>query len=137
MLFEKTLSTAIYPSRSSQDAAGFDLYSPYDITIYPHSTVLCNTGLKVNLPKGFYGRITDRSGIALRTDLFVKGGVIDGDYEGNIGVILCNLGNKEYDVKKGYRIAQIIIEKYYIPEMYLKDCGYRGYKGFGMLSGIW
>jgi len=69
------------------------------------------TNIKVSLPRGCYGRIAPRSGLALHHGIDVGGGVIDPDYEGTIGVILFNHSDRDFVVNKGDRIAQLIPEK--------------------------
>ena len=63
------------------------------------------------IPKGYYGRIAPRSGLALRDGIGVLGGVVDSGYRGEIGVILINSGSRDFDFYKGDRVAQLIIEK--------------------------
>lgn len=67
--------------------------------------------MKVLLPIGCYGRIAPRSGWAVNHSIDVGGGVIDRDYEGTIKVILFNHADEDFEIKRGYRIAQFVAEK--------------------------
>jgi len=125
---------AIYPTRGSAKSAGLDLYSNVDIVIKPWKSSLISTGISIRIPDGTYGRIASRSGLALKHNLEVGAGVIDGDYTGEVKVILRNFSDKQYDVKKNDRIAQLIITKYehvdldYLDNDSVND---RGDGGFG------
>ncbi len=81
-------------------------------TINPGQRILVKTGVALAIPKGHWGSIRDRSGLALNCGLHCIGGVIDENYRGEIGVVIANLGTKPIDLKKNDRIAQIIISPY-------------------------
>ena len=110
---KKLHEEAKLPSRASDSDAGYDLYSLKDGAICCHDsrTALIKTGISVAIPKGYYGRIAPRSGLALRDGIGVLGGVVDSGYRGEIGVILINSGSQDFDFYKGDRVAQLIIEK--------------------------
>ena len=111
-LFIKRVSEdAIIPTKGSKYSAGFDLYSPIDTVVKANDRLLIDTKIQINFPYGCYGRIAPRSGLALKYGIDVLAGVIDFDFLGNIGVILHNTSTSDYNVKKGDRIAQLIIEK--------------------------
>lgn len=80
--------------------------------INPGERILIKTGIKVAIPNGCYGHIKDRSGLAFKNGLHVMAGVIDENYRDEIGVVMINLGKKEYKLTKNERIAQMIIKKY-------------------------
>jgi dUTP pyrophosphatase len=104
------------PFRGTANAAGYDLYTPCDFTLSPQQTVLIKLGIKVEIPEGFYGRIAPRSSYGVKgIDVFA--GVVDSDYRDEVGVVLYNSTNKMFAVNKGDRIAQMIIEKHYSPEI--------------------
>lgn len=103
---------AVIPKRGSDLAAGYDLYSNEEKIIEPFSRALICTGLQVGIPENHYGRIASRSGLAVKFNLDVAAGVIDGDYCGLVKVLLCNNGKEPYIVKRHERIAQLILEKY-------------------------
>ncbi|XP_048193124.1 deoxyuridine 5'-triphosphate nucleotidohydrolase, mitochondrial-like [Perognathus longimembris pacificus] len=110
-------ATATAPTRVSARAAGYDLYSAYDYTIPPMEKALVKTDIQIALPSGCYGRVAPRSGLAAKHFIDVRAGVIDEDYRGNVGVILFNFGKEKFEVKKGDRIAQLICERIFYPEI--------------------
>lgn len=110
------------PTRGTQDAAGYDLYSSCNALIYPQERFLIKTGIAIEIPSGYYGRIAPRSGLAFNHGIDIMAGVIDSDYRGEIGAILYNTDrNRPFHVKIGDRIAQIIFEKYYIFDIVKAD----------------
>ncbi|RWS29003.1 deoxyuridine 5'-triphosphate nucleotidohydrolase-like protein [Leptotrombidium deliense] len=132
--FKKITANAIKPTRGSQLAAGYDLYSAYDYLIPAKGKEIVKTDLQVMVPDGCYGRVAPRSGLAVKSFIDVGAGVIDADYRGNVGVVLFNFGENEFKVSKGDRIAQLICEKIEIPELEEVDCvddTLRGENGFG------
>ena len=88
--FVRLTEKAIHPTRGSARAAGLDLYSACDTIVPARGKVLIPTDLQIHVPDGCYGRIAPRSGLALHQNIDVGGGVINGDYRGNVGVILFN-----------------------------------------------
>jgi dUTP diphosphatase len=114
ILFKKLSDKAEIPQRAEEDSAGLDLVAAEDMVIEPSSRKLVKTDLAWAAPKGYYGRIAPRSGLAYKKGLDVLAGVIDSSYRGNIGVVLFNtdLYNPIY-IKAGDKIAQFIVEKYY------------------------
>ena len=107
-------TNAKIPTRGTSESAGYDLYSLNDYYVYPQERTNIRTGITLEIPKGYYGRIAPRSGLALKNGIDVMAGVIDCDYRGEIGVILYNTDNNiPFHIKIGDRIAQIIFEKYY------------------------
>lgn len=143
-IFKRLSPNAHVPRRMTSGAAGFDLCSAQNVTIGPQETVLVKTDLAFNLPHGCYGRICERSSVALKK-IVVGGGTIDPDYKGNVGIIMHNISPTEtFRVKKGDRIAQLVLERHmYCPIIYeattdgIKPMIYegrekeRGEKGFG------
>ena len=99
------------PSRNSAGDAGYDLYAIGHDVIKPRERQLVPTGISISIPRGYYGRVAPRSGLALRDGIDVLAGVIDAGYRGEVGVILMNFGDKIFAFRKGDRIAQLIIEK--------------------------
>jgi dUTP pyrophosphatase len=107
---------AILPTQATKGDAGYDLYSIDDAPLFGSQRRLFKTGIAVEIPEGYYGRIAPRSGLALKQGIDVLGGVIDASYRGEIGVILVNTTAKGDElqithIKKGDKIAQLIIEK--------------------------
>ncbi|XP_046979176.1 deoxyuridine 5'-triphosphate nucleotidohydrolase-like [Schistocerca americana] len=132
--FVKLTENAFAPSKESSTAAGYDLKSAYDIVIPPRGKELVKTDIKIQLPKGCYGRIAPRSGLALKHHIDVGAGVVDEDYRGNVGVVLFNHSDKPFNVQRGDRIAQLICEQIFYPDLEevqeLEDTD-RGSGGFG------
>jgi len=115
-------------------AAGHDLYALKDGTIPAQRQMLVDTGIAIGLPRGTYGRLAARSGMASKHGIAVGGAVIDVDYNGEIKVILRNHGETSYEFKAGDRIAHLIVEKIQTDEAMeidnLEDRD-RGTQGFG------
>lgn len=131
----KLTTCATMPTKGSKFAAGFDLYSAYEYTIPPHGKVVAKTDLQIQVPAGTYGRIAPRSGLAARHHIDIGAGVVDADYTGNVGVVMFNHDpNKDFYIKKGDRIAQLVCEKIEHPELEkvtTLEPTERGQKGFG------
>ncbi|XP_068954090.1 deoxyuridine 5'-triphosphate nucleotidohydrolase, mitochondrial isoform X2 [Petaurus breviceps papuanus] len=132
--FARLSEHATPPSKGSARAAGYDLYSAYDYTIPAMEKAIVKTDIQISLPSGCYGRVAPRSGLAAKHFIDVGAGVIDEDYRGNVGVVLFNFGKETFEVKKGDRIAQLICERVFYPELEevqgLDDTE-RGAGGFG------
>jgi len=121
----------ILPKYESEYASGMDLRAwryalPVDIKngvdweiddngirLFPQERVLIKTGLHIELPENVEAQIRPRSGLALKYGITVLNtpGTVDSDYRGDIGVILINLGNESFVIKKGDRVAQIVFNK--------------------------
>jgi dUTP pyrophosphatase len=107
---KKLREGARLPTRGSAHAAGADLYSAEPVSLRAGERRLVPTGLAVEIPPGYYGRVAPRSGLAVRHGVDVLAGVIDADYRGECQVLLINLGDAEVSFGAGERIAQLIIE---------------------------
>jgi len=139
------------PFRANESDAGYDLFSTEYVTIEPFQRKLVSTGINVEIPQDFYGRIAPRSGLACKKGIDVMAGVIDSGYRGEIKVLLINLNFEGYnlqpnvfetmfgsanktEIKPGDRIAQLIIEKCHTVEwkaMKTLEESQRGEGGFG------
>lgn len=132
--FAKLSEHAFVPTKGSVKAAGFDLKSAYDCIVPARGKALVKTDIQIELPNGCYGRIAPRSGLAAKNFIDVGAGVIDEDYRGNLGVVLFNHADVDFQVTKGDRIAQLICERIFYPELEeaesLNDTE-RGSGGFG------
>jgi dUTP pyrophosphatase len=135
--FKKLHTDAIIPTRANPGDAGVDLYALEDVMI-PASTVIVKpttsydpdvdvmpsfssesfakigqakipTGIAVEIPFGHYGKVSSRSGLAFKQGIFSFDGTVDSPYRGEIGVLLYNTTDKPYHVRKGDRIAQLIV----------------------------
>jgi len=125
---------SILPTRGSDGAVGYDLYSNCDGVIAKGKRGVVSTGIAVSLPPGVYGRVAPRSGLAMKNGIQIGAGVIDPDYTGEISVIIFNMGDIDFEVKKGARIAQLILERCETPpveEIGLLQETLRGEGGFG------
>jgi len=111
LLFCKRLTEdAKLPTKAYSGDAGWDLYTVQDVTILGGCDVLIGTGCSFEIPEGYYGRIADRSSLAMK-GLHVLAGVVDSSYRGEVKVLLHNLRGTDFSFKKGEKIAQMIIEK--------------------------
>ena len=123
------------PLKAYIDSAGYDLFANESIQVLSNSRALISTGLKMQIPKGFYGQISPRSGLALTNGIVVFSGTVDSGYIGIVYVLLFNFSSKDFLVEKGNRIAQMIFKKcenvsFSIDENLTFDSE-RGVKGFG------
>ncbi len=124
---------ATMPVAASNGAAGYDLYALEDTVINCFQFKPVRTGVSIEIPAGHYGRVAPRSGLSVKHGVMVGAGVIDSDYRGEIKVALATLSGV-YDIKKGERIAQLIIERIATPELVQVnslDNTDRGDGGFG------
>lgn len=126
------------PQYSTSCSAGMDLRANLTapIVLQPMQRALIPTGLFMALPEGFEAQVRPRSGLALKHGITVLNtpGTIDADYRGEIGVILINLGQQEFVVNDGERIAQMVIARYeqvQFVSLDVLDETERGAGGFG------
>jgi dUTP pyrophosphatase len=119
-------------------SAGLDIYAANDedVTIGIGQRVLVPTGIAIALPDDCEAQIRPRSGLALKHGLTLLNtpGTIDSDYRGEIKLIVINLGDKEYTLKRGERVAQIVFARVIKPEILeveILDGTDRGEGGFG------
>lgn len=117
LLVKKLDADAKIPSRATEGSAGYDISSAEDVTIAAKSRAGVSTGISIRVPKNTYGRIAPRSGLAVKHGIDVLAGVVDFDYTGEVKVILYNTSDEDYFVKKGDRIAQLILERMETPEV--------------------
>ncbi|KAM0692560.1 hypothetical protein Q7P36_007114 [Cladosporium allicinum] len=131
--------TARAPTRGSAYAAGYDLYASKATTIPARGKVLVDTDISIAVPAGTYGRVAPRSGLASKHSIDVGAGVIDADYRGPVKVLLFNLGDSDFKVEVGERVAQLIVERIYTPEVVVVEEleeTVRGVGGFGSTGGF-
>lgn len=126
------------PQYMTPGSSGLDLYAAVDdeVIIPPGKTFLVPTGLAIAIPEGYEAQIRPRSGLALKHGITLLNtpGTIDADYRGEIKIIVINLGYKEYILKRGERIAQMVftrVEKVQLMETDDLDITQRGAGGFG------
>lgn len=101
------------PEYKSEHAAGADVFAAADVRIEPGSAALVPTGLFLEIPEGFEAQVRPRSGLALKhgVTLLNSPGTIDADYRGEVKIIMVNHGKQVFEVKKGDRIAQLVIHE--------------------------
>ena len=123
------------PQHGTENSAGFDISSYEELVLLPLTRCAIKTGIYMKIPKGYYGQIAPRSGLAFKNGIDVFAGIIDSDYRGEIKVILYNSDLIiPLNIKKGDRIAQLIILPYHNPEIKVVNElseSERGNKGFG------
>ncbi|PSK60623.1 deoxyuridine 5'-triphosphate nucleotidohydrolase [Elsinoe australis] len=132
-------ATAKPPTRGSAFAAGYDLYASKATTIPARGRVLVDTDISIAVPEGTYGRVAPRSGLAVKHGIDTGAGVIDADYRGPVKVLLFNLSETDFEVQGGDRIAQLIVERIYTPEVVVVEKleeSVRGAGGFGSTGGF-
>ena len=104
------------PAYATSNSAGMDLraFLEKEEIILSKETKIINTGIFVEIPVGYEAQIRPRSGLAFKNQITVLNspGTIDSDYRGEIKVILINLSKKDFVVRSGDRIAQMVISKY-------------------------
>lgn len=129
-------SNAKVPTRGSNDAAGYDIYSTDDVTIKSGETKLIGTGIACEIPKNYFGGVFARSGLSVKEGLRPANcvAVIDADYRGEIRVPLHNDSKEDRCVTVGERIAQLVILPFLPIEFHEVDelsATERGNGGFG------
>lgn len=133
---KKLVEDAILPKYAKEGDAGADLYSVEKVVIPAMGRALVKTGISIQLPKNTEAQIRSRSGLALKSGIFVLNspGTIDEGYRGDVGVILFNTTDKDFVVEKHERIAQMVIKEvlpsrfFEVEELTDSD---RGSNGFG------
>ena len=114
ILVTKLDNDAVIPTYAKPGDAGADLYSISDLVLTPGERALVKTGIAIALPNGYVGLVHPRSGLGLKNGISVVNtpGTIDAGYRGEIGVVLINHDlHESFQVKKGDRIAQLVIQK--------------------------
>lgn len=125
---------AFEPIRAHSTDAGLDLRAKHNQTLYAHTAKKFHTGTHIELPEGTAGLVKSRSGMLMKHNITTDG-VVDESYRGEIIVKLINHGDFDYEVKKGDRIAQLLV----VPVLYesvelvdsLDENTDRGSNGFG------
>ena len=131
--YQKCDLNATEPMRQTEGAAGYDLCACESVLLMPGSIRMVDTGIVIEIPPNWYGKIESRSSLALR-GLVTLGGVIDSDYRGTVRCILHNVSGESFEVRVGFRIAQIIFQSFEAPQFLetekLSETD-RGLGGFG------
>lgn len=107
----------LQPKKAHHDDAAFDLRSREDMILETGRSHLVPTGLFIELPIGYEAQVRPRSGLALKHDIMLTNspGTIDAGYRGEVGIIMYNAGKEPFHIKRGERIAQMVIAK--LPEV--------------------
>ena len=126
----------LFPVKAHPDDAAADLRARMDVELVPEKSVLVPTGVFMELPVGYEAQVRPRSGLAIKHNLFVTNspGTIDAGYRGEVSVIMFNPNKESYFIKRGDRIAQMVIAK--LPEVEflavdMLSLSERGTGGFG------
>ncbi len=129
------------PVYATEGAAGMDVVSAEDVTLAPGGRHAVATGLSMAIPAGFEIQVRPRSGLALKHGISVPNspGTIDSDYRGELKVILINHGADAFDIRRGDRVAQLVLAPVtraswlQVEEL---DETLRGEGGFGSTGGV-
>ena len=113
---KKIADEALLPTKHKPHDAAFDLYAVNDILIPIGTTDIVHTGICIEIPSGYFGKIESRSSLAKR-GIFCTAGVIDSGYRGEVMIVMNNMSQQNYPIKQGDRIAQMIIHRVEIIEV--------------------
>lgn len=129
------------PAYATQGAAGMDVLSAEDVTIAAGARHAVASGLAVAIPHGYEIQVRPRSGLALKHGITVPNtpGTIDSDYRGELKVILINLGHEPFEIRRGDRVAQLVLAPVtrasWLAVEELDETA-RGEGGFGSTGGV-
>ena len=115
--FKKLSNHAYAPTKATNLSSGFILYSAYDYTVAGGEKELVLSDLQIELPSGCYGCIAPQFWLAWHAHLDIGAGVIDEDYRGNVGIVVFNLSDIAFTIKKGDPVAQLICQKIFYPKL--------------------
>lgn len=125
---------AVLPAFAHPGDAGMDLYSIEDMVLEPGERRSVPTGIAIALPDGYVSLVWDKSGVSHKFGVKTLGGVLDSGYRGEYLIGLINLGQENFEIKKGQKIAQLLIQKVERPDITVVDEldeTSRGTGGFG------
>lgn len=133
---KKLDSDAAVPTMANDHPAGFDLYANQEVVIPGRSVKTIGTGLAFEVSKEYFIEIAERSGFSINTPLSKKAGIIDPDYRGEVKIVMQNVSDFPFTVRKGEKIAQAILRRRYKVELkeveeFKNPDTKRGDKGFG------
>lgn len=113
ILFKVLDDDVILPNYAYLEDAGMDIYSNEDKLLLPNNWALIKTGFSMLLPNGYEAQVRSKSGLALKSGIICLNspGTIDCNYRGEVGVIVMNVSSVPYQIKKGQKIAQMVINK--------------------------
>lgn len=125
------------PTRAHEHDAGLDLYAAETAYIAPHTWAAVSTGVHAEIPRGFVGLLTSKSGLMAKHGLTCRG-TIDAGYTGTIKAVIFNHSDRVYKVEHGQKVTQMVLLPIITPELELVEAledTERGTKGFGS-SGV-
>lgn len=131
---EKIHSDSKLPKYGYPGDAGMDLFAYGDFVVKPGERVSIPTGIKMAIPEGVAGLIWDKGSLSFKGGLKSMGGVVDAGYRGEVFVCLVNLGQTDYEIQKGDKVAQMVFQSYVSMEVVEGEVEldtHRGDKAFG------
>lgn len=132
---KKLSEDAIVPSYAHDGDAGMDIYANEDKFVAPGKRAFVSTGIGLEFPKGYVALVWDKSGLAAKNGIHCMAGVGDSSYRGEYRIVLLNTSDQGYEIKKGEKIAQILIQPIEVVEVEeveeLSDDSSRGKGSFG------
>lgn len=114
---KKLREDAVIPKYAHVGDAGMDFFSVEDCVVKSGERRLVHTGISMELPEGYFSSIQGRSGLAYKKGICILGGVIEYTYRGEYGVIVLNTGVDDFEIRKGDRIAQVLIQPVAVAEV--------------------
>ena len=110
---ESGLKDIPLPAYATRGSSGMDIYASVedDLHLQPGETTLVPTGIRIAVPEGFEAQVRPRSGLAIKHEIGILNspGTIDSDYRGEVKIVITNFGKKEFIVRRGDRVAQLVI----------------------------
>lgn len=134
LAIKKLDSEAKLPTRAHTDDAGLDMYANEECELQPGERRAVKTGIALAIPSGHVGLIWDKSSLPAKWGIKTMGGVIDASYRGEVQVIMQNLSSQVYQVEKGSKISQLLVQRVELPDVFEVeelDDTIRGEGGFG------
>ena len=108
--YKKVAPGAFEPTRKTRQSAGYDLRLLEDVLILPKTRRLVDLGISIEIPEGYYGRISTRSTVAISCEVDIQAGVIDADFRGTVKLLLHNTSCRAVYLERGQSPAQLIIQ---------------------------
>ena len=134
-VFLEPMAREFPPTRAHSTDAGLDLYCIDDTVVPARGSAVFRTGVHIELPPNTYGKLESKSGLNVAHDIVSCGGVVDCGYTGEIIVKLYNMGDKDYEFKKGQKIVQLLVVQCQYVDVEVVDELFmdteRGNRGFG------
>lgn len=114
---KKLTPDAKLPAFGREGDAGMDLYSSQDAVLGPGQRISCKTGIAIKIPEGYVGLIWDKGGPSHKFGIKTLGGVYDSNYTGECLIGLVNMSQEDFNIKKGQKIAQLLVQKIESPQI--------------------